>query len=302
VPVAGWDPRNDWQGIADPSELPRALDPEDGIFITSNHDLNRYGKLATANLPMGSYRADRIRFLLEQKHKLDVQDMIRIQADLHSTQADAFMAILRPLLSDNAAGGQLAAWDCAYDPASRGATLFERFYRELHCEVFGRNGLGDKVPAYLDGETGVFCDFYANFDRVLLSPISAWYGGQSRADIWRRATERALAAPAKPWGESRRMTMSHILFGGKMPRFLGFDRGPITLPGGRATISQGQIYRSAGRTTTFAPSLRMATDLGTAEVHTSLAGGPSDRRFSRWYVSDLKRWVAGAYKRLRAGD
>ena len=97
------------------------------------------------------------------------------------------------------------------------------------------------------------------------------------------------------------MTMSHILFGGKMPRLLGFDRGPITLAGGRATVNQGQIYRSAGRVTSFAPSVRLVTDLGTDEVHTALAGGVSDRRFSRWYVSDLKRWLRGEYKRFTPG-
>jgi penicillin amidase len=300
VPVAGWDPRNDWQGIADPEELPRALDPEDGIFVTSNQDLNRYGKLASANAPMGAWRADRIRFLLEHKQQLTVEDLTRIQADLHSTQAEAFMATLRPLLWDNVAARELVSWDCRYDPSSRGATLFERFYAELQREVFGGHGLGELAVKHLAGETGIFADLYSSFDRVLLSSSSAWYGGESRDAIWRRAAQRALAGPAEPWGASRRVTMSHILFGGKMPRFLGFDRGPITLPGGRATVTQGQIYRSAGRTTTFAPSLRLVTDLGSDDVWTNLAGGPSDRRFSRWYVSDLQRWLAGKYKRLRA--
>ena len=70
--------------------------------------------------------------------------------------------------------------------------------------------------------------------------------------------------------------------------------------GGRATIHQGQIYRTGNRTTTFCPSFRMVTDLSTDEVHSSLAGGPRDRRFSRWYVSGLKDWIKGKYKVVRA--
>jgi len=202
------------------------------------------------------------------------------------------------VLPDTPAGRALAAWDCRYDSASLGATLFERFYGGLRREVFGRNGLGEKAVAFLDAETGVFTDFYDSFEKVLLSADSAWFGGEKREAIWRRAAERALAEPAEPWARSRRVTMSHILFGGKMPRFLGFDRGPITLPGGRATVNQGQIYRSAGRVTCFAPSIRLITDLGADEVHTALAGGATDRRFSRWYVSDLKRWLRGEYKSL----
>jgi penicillin amidase len=93
--------------------------------------------------------------------------------------------------------------------------------------------------------------------------------------------------------------LAHMLFGGKLPRVLGFDRGPITLEGGRATIHQGQIYRSGGRATSFAPSIRIVADLARDEVATTLVGGPSDRPFSRWYVFDLARWQAGKLKTLR---
>ncbi len=43
VPLPGWDPANDWQGFADPADLPRCLDPEDGFFVTANNDLNAFG-------------------------------------------------------------------------------------------------------------------------------------------------------------------------------------------------------------------------------------------------------------------
>jgi penicillin amidase len=39
--------------------------------------------------------------------------------------------------------------------------------------------------------------------------------------------------------------------------------------------------------------------MGTDELHSNMAGGPSDRRFSRWYTSDLTRWIANEYKTLR---
>ena len=41
-------------------------------------------------------------------------------------------------------------------------------------------------------------------------------------------------------------------------------------------------------------------DLGTDEVRSNCAGGPSDRRFSRWYASEMDRWLENAYKTLRA--
>lgn len=54
-----------------------------------------------------------------------------------------------------------------------------------------------------------------------------------------------------------------------------------------------------GRRITFAPTYRMITDFSEDGLHTALAGGPSDRRFSPWYVSGLERWLSGRYKTLR---
>ena len=99
--------------------------------------------------------------------------------------------------------------------------------------------------------------------------------------------------------------MGHVLFGGRLPRFLGFDRGPITIIGSRATIHQGQIYQLGGRTTSFCPGFRMVTDFSREGVRTNLAGGPSDRRFSKWYCSDLENWKQGTLKSVlpdRAGN
>ena len=90
--------------------------------------------------------------------------------------------------------------------------------------------------------------------------------------------------------------MTHLLFGNKLPKVLGFDRGPIVGIGSRATIHQGQIYRSGGRETTFFPSFRTVTDMDKEEYFSVLAGGPSDKRFSKWYCSDLDNWIAGRYK------
>ena len=300
VPLPGWLPENDWQGMVAPEDLPRALNPKSGSIVTSNQDLNSLGNADVINMPMAPYRVNRVEQLLSERALLSAEEMNQIQGDLYSLEAEAFMKILTSLLPDTEAGRTLAAWDCRYDLESQGAYLFERFYDALRTEVFGRNGFGENAEIFLARQTGIYADFYLNFNRILLSDHSAWFAGDSREELYRRIAAEALDGTILTWGETRKVTMSHIIFGGQLPRFLGFDRGPIVLPGGRATINQGQIYRSAGRTTTFAPSLRFATDMGTNELHSNSSGGPSDRRFSRWYVSEMKRWMDNDYKTLRA--
>jgi len=301
APMPGWDPAFDWRGWASPADLPRVVDPPEGFIVTANQDLNALGRLDPINMPMGDYRARRIAALLAEG-PCDLDTFRRIHQDVFSIQADEMLAILTPELPDTDAARLLRGWDRCYDVDSRGAALFEAFYRELLAEVFAPGGLGAPALAHLLDATGVFIDFYQQFDRVLTTPGGPWLAGRSLGAVYRAAFDRAAAVDRGVWGAHNRVTLTNILFQGRLPRWLGFDRGPIPLPGGRATPHQGQVYTSGGRATSFAPSLRILVDLGEQALHSALAGGPSDARRSRWYCSDLERWRRGAYKRLERAD
>ncbi|MEO8426312.1 MAG: penicillin acylase family protein [Verrucomicrobiota bacterium] len=306
VPLQGWDPANDWQGFVTAEDLPRMMNPPQGFIATANQDLNAWGKSRPISLPMAAYRAERIASILSQATGLNVDEMIKLQFDLYSTQAERFMKLFRPLLSEFEKEHAetctlLASWDLRYHNDSFGASLFEHAYRALIEEVFGAENtaaLGAAVVGHLLQQTPLFADFYGNFDHVLLSENSVWFGNRTREEIYRKALGRALQQTPKPYGETRQIIMRHLLFGGKLPRWLGFDRGPIPLLGSRATVHQGQIYRAGGRETTFSPSLRLVTNLSGDEMHTTLAGGPSDRRFSKWYANEIDDWLKGRYKVL----
>ena len=69
---------NDWQGTVPHGELPRLLNPPEGYITTANQDLNQYGKANPINLPMGPYRAERIRDLLEMRRELAPEDMFKM--------------------------------------------------------------------------------------------------------------------------------------------------------------------------------------------------------------------------------
>ncbi len=295
VPLPGWDPANDWQGYLRPDEMPRELRPERGFCATANNDLNHLATGRPINLPMGPYRADRIAHLLGSRDDWDVAGMQEMQMDVHSPQAEAYMNILRPLLPDTPQGAALRNWDCQYDLESFGATQFEAFYDALLDEVFG-TVLGELMIEYARTETGLFAGFYANFDRVLLDPENPWYT-RGRDDVWRDVAAR-LDGELEPWRTRRTSTMQHILLGPRAPAWLGLNRGPIHVPGGRTTIHQSQQFRAAGRKSNFAPSYRLVTDFAERAAHTVVAGGPSDRSLSRWYASDVERWLAGQLKRL----
>ena len=295
APRPGWDERFDWQGFVNPEELPRAHNPADGVIVTANQDLNQLGRANPINTPMGDYRARRIRQLLGERDDHDVDSFRAIQMDTYSIQAAEFLDVLTPLLGAGPFADALRAWDRRYEPESDGATAFEMFYAELLVEMFGP-ACGVQVIEHLRNATGTFIDFYQNFDRLLLAESSPWLGERTREEVWSAALARVADQVPGPWGERNQITLTNMFFGGKLPRFLGFDRGPIPVRGGRATPHQGQIYRSGDRLTSFTPSLRLVADMSAAVLHTALCGGPSDRRMSKWYTSGVEGWLAGRLK------
>ncbi len=299
APRPGWDPAFDWQGYVPAAELPACMNPSEGFIVTANQDLNHLGLADPINMPMGDYRARRIAELLSERDDHNVESFRRIQLDDYSLQARLFLDILLPRLPDDPASQVLRDWNGRYDTDSVGASLFEDFYAELRCEVFGKGGFGAKVLEHLARDSGVFIDFYQCFDRVLLDAGNAWYASKSQAECFQAAFERAAAKPRERWGERNQVVMNNIFFDGQLPDLLGFDVGSISLPGGRATPQQGQVYRSAGRVTSFAPSVRLIADLSENVLHTSMAGGPSDRRLSKWYKSGVPDWIAGRLKTVK---
>jgi penicillin amidase len=299
LPFLAWDPAQHWKGKISPDKYPRLFNPEEGIVVSANEDVNHLGEMPVQNLPMAGCRADRIKQLLKNGDKFTLEDMKKIQFDIYSLQAEAFMEIIRPLLPDTENGKILKNWNLQYEPSSLGATLFERVYEELIKIVFGENVLGTEVIDVVLAESGLLAEFFGNFDNVLFRKASSWFGGKSRDEIFKAAIERGLKEKALPYGQTRRVMMANIFFGGKLPKFFGFDYGPIEMAGSRCTVMQGQIFKQDDRLTTFMPSYRIVCDLSEETAHTTLPGGPSDRRFSNYYTSDIERWLTGKYKILK---
>ncbi len=274
APLPGWDQANDWQGFYAPEDLPRALNPPQGFLATANQDLNQLGKVHPINLCMASYRADRISAIIGAPNngKMTLKDMRAIQLDLYSPQAEFFMAIIRPLLPEFASAHPealrlLQEWDFNYTSESKAAFVFEQIYRALICQVFGECecSFGAPVLERILNETCLFFDFYGNFDRVLLAEKSAWFGKQSRANIYRTAMAKALATPPQPYGSTRKVRMRHLLFGGKFPLFLGFDC-MLEMPGNRATATKSKRpWPAAPATVVFQSGIPMACATGSRD-------------------------------------
>ncbi len=300
APLPGWDSKNDWQGFVDPVDLPRAYNPENGYFVTANNFLNEYGNSNPINVAMGDSRAKRIeQLILQQDTGITAEHCKKWQYDLYSLEAEQFMNTIKPLLPDSLSGQLLKDWDFVYTNESKAAWLFEKIRYELYRLVFGKQGFGESLFDFLDEEAGFFIAFYKNFNDVLFKENSVWFGKKSKTELYQEAIDNALKHPLKSYSSGQQMLMKNMFFDGKLPRFLGFDRGPITLKGGRSTVHQGQVFKAQGRNSSFGPSIRVIVDMAEDHLQTNLIGGVSDRRFSKWYCNDLDNWLNGKYKVLK---
>lgn len=306
LPLRASDPLNHWDGFISPDDLCYVENPEEGFLATANNDLSKLlneESPLTINLPMGPYRVNRIEQLLSEKEKYSVEDFKEMQRDLYSLQAVYYMNELRPLLAKDKVSSILKEWDFCYDRDSVGATVFENFYHNLLEEVFTEDFFHVDAWRFMQNRSSILVDFYYFFDQVILENHKSWFKNKSKMTCFKNALAKTqktfLNKSIQTWGDLRTVKMTNLLFDGKLPGFLGFDYGPIPIEGSRATIVQGALYESHGRISTFCPSMRFITDLSQRKSYTILAGGVSDRRFSKLYTSEIDDWLNFRYKEVK---
>lgn len=304
VPVAAWEEGNHWQGWQPVEQLPRKYDPPEGFVAAANEDINQPGGPMLVTMALPGYRYRRIIERLVELPQATISDMQALQYDVISLQARDLLEIFLPHLPAGEIRQRLEAWSCDYAPQSREASLFQRLYRNVLLEIFGQSstdhgGIGWRRMFYLGSRIGYSTMVLTAIDKLLKKEHSSWWRNRDKADMIRKAYERLDKKDDRPWSEINAFRFTNRFFEGhRAGRLLGFHTAEMAMPGNHATPFQGHLFRSAKRESTFAPSYHFVTDLGTDEAWTNLPGGPSEKRFSRYYKIDIQRWSEGAYKFL----
>jgi penicillin amidase len=247
------------------------------------------------------YRLRRISERLAELPAATVEDMQRLQYDVVSVQARDLLDIFLPHIPDGPLKQKLSAWDQSYAADENGGTLFLNLYRNVMMELLGHErGIGWRRIVYLCSRAGFSSMVLTAADRLLHRDESWWWHGRDKGAIIRRAADKVSDFDPPPWSEVNYFHFDNRFFGSKhVGRLLGYRSKRKPMPGNHATPFQGHVYHTARHESTFAPSYHFVTDLGTDEAWTNLPGGPSESRFSKYYRTDVNRWMKGEYKRLR---
>lgn len=305
LPLPAWDRQNLWEGFYVGTELMAEINPSCGFALSANDNKNCPGLPPFSTIHLPDYRYRRLVEKLSEKKAFTIEEMAALQNDCCSLQAADLMELMRKWIPETSVGSVLKKWDYFYHKESQGAVLFESIYRELLREIFAPMFGKEAWKVYGPGHA--FFGFnFGNFDRVLLSDNPLWFGSEGKELLFRRTIEAALVPfegnRIPTWGEMNAFNMNYLLFDGKLPRFLGFDIGPIQLNGNRATVDTFQIYLEGKRKIVTAASYRFITDMSDHVVYSALAGGVNEKKRSPYYTSDIALWRKGAYKKILFRD
>lgn len=300
VPTLAWEETNHWQGRLSSEYLPASYDPPEGYVASANENLDRVDELLLHGHALPEYRKLRIVERLHELGETSIQQMQQLQYDVLSLQARMLLPVFLPHLPEGEFKSLLTEWDFRYEPESLAATAFQHLYRHVVVEVFGHEeGIGWRRMFYLCTRMGYSTMILTAIDNLLVKRESRWWEGRDKAELIRAAAVRAAEEASVTWGEANSFHFANRFFeNSRVGRLLGFHSDQKAMPGCQATPFQGHLLATATRESSFAPSYHMVTDLGTHEAWTNLPGGPNESRFSKWYRTDIERWLSGEYKRL----
>ena len=304
MPAPGWSGDYEWTGFIPFDELPQALDPPTGRFVSANNKIvpDTYPYFLGRGWDVPN-RAQRINELLDATPKQSPEASAVIQADTLSPMArDLLPLMLAAPPSSKAAAealDRLKSWDRRMERDQTAPLIFAAWLR-----AFNRTVLAGKLGNAFDDYWGMHPDVI----RLILTEHQDWCAdpaaeaAASCAPQLAAALEQALAELRRRYGDdmnSWQWGRAHVAqftnqFWAKVPVVGGLIALGIPADGGYDTINRGATPVASPDdpyADTHGSTLRMIVDLSDiAASRFMIAPGQSGNPFSPHYGDLLQPW------------
>jgi len=303
-PFPGWLERGKWRGYIEEDKKPRLYNPEEGLIITANHKIvpEDYPWYVSMDWDV-PFRKERIRELLLQKAKHDIESFREIQNDIYSKRGEMFLSAFEKAENNEEHSGEalsiLQKWDKRMS-SGKEAALYEVFMDMLPSEVFG-DELGQDFRTY----DLLFRRKQAGLHRIFSEPDSPWYARkdtsrvENRNEIMIASIEKAFEwlieeyGPKEnwDWGKMHAIHFQHAL--GQAPLFSFFNLGSYPMPGNAFTVMPSYSFTHR---TNWSASYRQIIDLSDWEnSECVITTGQSGHFLSPFYDNQIPLWMGGKY-------
>lgn len=291
------DPKNEWKGYVDATDLPWALNPPEGFIASANN------RPAETTVPLGFFfggndRVRRLQDVLARDDKVTMADLTALQLDTKSPDAESmkrtFVAEISKLSGMEPYAdfiNDLDQWDGDYRKDSKGPVAFETLLFHVTPPVYGVE-TPEEVPA-------IKLQWHY-FAKYLIKDLLA-LEDSVRADILREGVAKAAKAASKfdTWGEMHQMRVGHLLsnvpvIGG---RYLIEEYGA---PGSRETpMKTGHALVEDKHTVSYGSQARHISDMSDLdENYFVLFGGEDGWIGSENFADMMPLWREGRYVRM----
>lgn len=308
LPVPGWSGDYDWQGMIPFDELPQAIDPPSGHFVSANNKIvpDSYPHFISRDWDI-SYRAQRIEELLAAAPRQSLEASAAIQSDTLSIAARRLVPLMTRIVPSTEmareAVTRLQQWDFHMDADKVEPLLFTAWLRAFARSVLTAR-LGDAAADYWDLRPAVM--------EAVLTQRPDWCEDRKPAARETAGCDTRLANTLDQaieelrksygdditrwqWGRAHIAYFPNAVFE-RVPLLRDWLRVTIPTPGGYDTVNRGtsEIRNDAHPyEQRFGAGLRIVTDMATpSESRMMIAPGQSGNPLSEHYADLLPRWRA----------
>ncbi|HOF21893.1 MAG TPA: penicillin acylase family protein, partial [Bacteroidales bacterium] len=304
----------DWKGYVATEQLPYSFNPESGYVSSANNKTvsDEYPWYISFRFYV-PYRIDRIREMITDREKLDVNDFKRMLTDQHSAYAKLLTPFIlrvsdkRPELNttENQVLDIMTGWDYDMRADEAAPAVFEFF-----SHSFAENLLGDELGELYGQLPDAIKDYYIY--RILKNGPDGWVDDvrttdtETLDDIILRSFRDATGELSESlgndvskwkWGDIHRITLEHPIGTVKiMDRIFGLNSETYPVGGSDHTVCP-YTYNDLFRVTNGASERHIYNLADWDESWTVIPTGASGVPASEFYLSQTKTYVEGGFYR-----
>ena len=229
LPVPGWTGDYEWEGFIEHADLPRIVDPPEGLIVTANQKIvgPDYPHLLSLDYAPG-YRAERILARLSDPDSPTPEQAAAVHAERMSVPATVYVKLLDRASSRGGrweeARSMLKAWNCAMEPDSPEPLIYAAMRLELnrqlaqHClgdlATDAMEAAGRGIPAHLRQLEALFVAWAQEGNTSMLPDGTDWPEALADAleeGLTRLSDRLGHDMESWAWGEVHRTSPVHTL-------------------------------------------------------------------------------------------
>ncbi|KAL5246597.1 hypothetical protein ACHWQZ_G018717 [Mnemiopsis leidyi] len=293
LPLPAWKSENLWQGYLPGDAYHSVVNPPEGFVATANNHIQDPEKPVVATFSALSHRVNRIHQLLRSKEKFSTDDFKTFQSDTHSLFAEQIVPIISPFLGTSDIEKELKEWNYVSHLDSKPAAFFKLLHQNLRRNVLLQFFTPERADKYIKYSA---YPLYVILHKVIESNNSTLL---PPAVIQKTVQDTLVEYKNEVYGEVEKINMDNMLFGGKLPSWLGLDRQNIATSHCFQCVKVGNPkFSQTGAPIYISQAWRMVTDMGTNLVETILPGGPGGNILSNFYAREIDALIEGKYKKI----